>query len=180
MFGDPDPDWLADLARVGTRRSILREQSLWAIWVYRYGRRISSRKDGIQKRLLLKWYWLLFSIVETVTGISLPIGSSIGAGLRIWHFGGVFVHPNAVIGRNCTIRHGVTIGNRGSDELAPVLGNSVELGAYAQILGDVRIGDGCRIGALTVVVKNLPSGCVAVGPPARILSPRTGEDYGDH
>jgi serine O-acetyltransferase len=169
MLGERDPDWEADLYRAGGGRAFLREQSLWPIWIYRFGRRIDRRQDGWRKQLLLHWYWILFRLVETVTGISLPKSSVIGPGLRIWHFGGVFVHEKAVIGKNCTLRQGVTIGNRSNDDGAPTLGDEVELGAYAQILGPVRIGHHCKIGALTVVVKDLPEGATAVGQPTRVL-----------
>jgi serine O-acetyltransferase len=93
----------------------------------------------------------------------------IGGGLRIWHFGGIFVHPEAQIGRNCTLRQGVTIGNRVADGAVPVIGDDVEFGAYAQVLGAVRIGNGCRIGALSVVLCDVPDGATAVGVPARIV-----------
>jgi serine O-acetyltransferase len=180
MVDRQDTDWTADLARVGNRSAMLREQSLWAIWVYRYGRRIDRRAEGLRKRLEMRWYWILFRLVETITGISLPKACSIGPGLRIWHFGGIFVHPNTVIGRNCTLRQGVTLGNRGTDDGAPVLGDDVELGAYAQVIGPVRIGDNCRIGALTAVVKDLPAGAVAVGPAPRIVTATDGKRDGNH
>jgi hypothetical protein len=66
-----DPDWIADLARY-PRRPFLREQSIWAIWVYRFGRRTDRRADGFVKWMHTKIYWLLFKVVETSTGISLP------------------------------------------------------------------------------------------------------------
>jgi serine O-acetyltransferase len=169
MLGQRDLAWQADIARVGGRRAFLKEQSLWAIWVYRFGRRADQRRDGIGKKFLLVIYWLLFHIIETVTGISLPKSCVIGKGLRIWHFGGVFIHQRAAIGENCTLRQGVTIGNRYNDEAAPRLGDNVELGAYAQVLGGVRIGNGCRIGAMTVVITDMPDDSTAVGPHARII-----------
>lgn len=165
-----DPDWMADLRRYGASRPFLKEQSLWAIWVYRFGRRIDRRPDGALKRLQLRWYWLLFRIAETLTGISLPKSASIGPGLRIWHFGGIFLHGDAVLGANCTLRQGVTIGNRSDGGPVPVLGNDVDLGAYAQVLGGIRIGNGCRIGAMSVVLDDVPDGATAVGSPARIVS----------
>lgn len=171
MLGKHDPAWQADLARVGAKRAFLKEQSLWAIWVYRFGRRVDQRPDGTKRRVLLAIYWLLFRIAEIVTGISLPKTCVIGKGLRIWHFGGVFIHGHAAIGENCTLRQGVTIGNRYIDGAAPILGDNVELGAYAQILGDVRIGSGCKIGAMTVVITDMPDGSTAVGPQARIILP---------
>lgn len=165
-----DPEWAADLRRYGLRRPFLKEQSVWAVAVYRFGRRVDARREGVAKRLLTVGYWLAFRLVETVVGVSLPKGARIGGGLRIWHFGGVFVHPGAVIGRNCTLRQGVTIGNRHEGGPAPVIGDDVEFGAYAQVLGDVRIGNGCRIGALAVVLCDLPDGATAVGAPARIVA----------
>src|ERR1700733_11014181 len=169
MLGGDDPAWQADVARVGLPRAFLKEQSLWAIWVYRFGRRVDQRPAGVHRYILLRVYWFLFRIVETLTGISLPKSCVIGKGLRIWHFGGVFIHQRAAIGENCTLRQGVTIGNRYNDEAAPRLGDNVELGAYAQVLGGVRIGNGCRIGAMTVVITDMPDDSTAVGPHARII-----------
>jgi len=164
-----DPDWQADLQRCGMRRPLLKEQSLWALWVYRFGRRVDRRPPGIVRRMLTSWYWLLFRAAETATGISLPKSATIGPGLRIWHFGGIFLHPQATLGANCTLRQGVTIGNREEDGPVPVIGDDVEFGAYAQVLGGVRIGNGCRIGALSVVLQDVPDGATAVGVPARIV-----------
>lgn len=171
MLGRCDPAWQADIGRVAGRRRFLKEQSLWAIWIYRFGRRVDRHPDGLGKKVLLGIYWLLFHIITTLTGISLPKSCEIGKGLRIWHFGGVFIHPRTTIGDNCTLRQGVTLGNRYNDEGAPTLGDSVELGAYAQVLGGVRIGNGCKIGAMTVVVMDMPDGSTAVGPQARIIQP---------
>jgi serine O-acetyltransferase len=164
-----DPAWQADLARVGAPRALLKEQSLWALWVYRFGRRVDRRRPGLLRKLLLPLYWLLFRLVETLTGISLPKACVIGKGLRIWHFGGVFINADAVIGENCTFRQGVTIGNRQEGGPSPVLGDNVELGAYAQVLGGVHIGNCCRIGAMAVVLTDMPAGSTAVGQPARII-----------
>ena len=119
-------------------------------------------------------YWLLFRLVETATGISLPKSARIGPGLRIWHFGNVFVHPDAVLGANCTLRQGVTIGNRHEGGLVPRLGDDVELGAYAQVLGDVRVGQGAKVGAMAVVLTDVPAAGVAVGNPARLIGPTAG------
>ena len=165
-----DKNWEADLRRYGGLRAFLREQSIWAVWVYRFGRRIDVRPDGPVRSLLTMWYWLLFRLVETVTATSLPKSAEIGPGLRIWHFGGIFIHSDAVIGANCTLRQGVTIGNRHEGGAVPVLGDNVEIGAYAQLLGGIRIGRNSTIGALSVVLEDVPEGAVAVGVPARIIS----------
>lgn len=164
-----DSDWSADVQRYDMRRPFLKEQSIWAVWMYRIGRRIDKRRDGFRKSFMTAVYWPCFRLVETVVGISLPKSAVIGGGLRIWHFGGIFVHPEAQIGRNCTLRQGVTIGNRVADGAVPVIGDDVEFGAYAQVLGAVRIGNGCRIGAMSVVLCDVPDGATAVGVPARIV-----------
>ena len=163
-----DHDWSADLARY-PRRPFLKEQSIWAIWVYRFGRRLDRRADGLSKRLLSQLYWLLFRFVETLTGISLPKEARIGPGLRIWHFGNIFIHPDSVIGAHCTLRHGVTVGNRHEDGPIPVIGDYVEFGAYAQVFGDVRIGNRCKLGAMSVVLMEVPDGATVVGAPARVV-----------
>ncbi len=164
-----DRDWASDLKRYGLRRPFLKEQSIWAVWVYRFGRRVDRRPRGAMRSVLTNLYWFLFRLVETAFGISLPKSASVGPGLRIWHFGGIFVHADAVIGANCTLRQGVTIGNRDTDGPVPVIGDDVEFGAYAQVLGGIRIGNGCRIGAMSVVLDDVPDGATAVGVPARII-----------
>ena len=136
-----DPDWRADLARY-PRRPWLKEQSIWAVAVYRFGRRVDRRRPGLARKLLERFYWLAFRAVETATGISLPKSVAIGPGLKIWHFGNIFIHADSVIGANCTLRQGVTIGNRREGGPTPVLEDDVELGAYAQVLGGIRIGRG--------------------------------------
>lgn len=162
-------DWEYDLDRYGLRRPFLSEQSIWAVWLYRAGRRLDQRPEGFGKKWRTKLYWLAFRLAETVTGISLPKAATIGPGLRIWHFGNIFIHPGVKIGANCTLRQGVTIGNRHPDGPVPMLGDNVELGAYAQVLGGVKIGNNCRIGAMSVVLHDMPDGSTAVGAPARVI-----------
>lgn len=164
-----DPHWQADLARY-PGRPFLQEQSIWAIWIYRLGRRLYVWRDGPVKWVVLKFYWLLYRLIETAVGISLPISADIGPGLRIWHFGNIIVHADAIIGANCTLRQGVTIGNRHENGPVPRIGDNVEFGAYAQVIGGVRIGNNCKIGAMSVVMMDVPDGATAVGIPARIVN----------
>jgi serine O-acetyltransferase len=163
-----DPDWQADLARY-PRRPWLKEQSIWAIAVYRFGRRNDRRRPGPVKRLFDRFYWLAFRVTETLTGISIPKSVRVGPGLRIYHFGNIIVHADAEIGAGCVLRHGVTIGNRHEGGPVPVLEDGVELGAYAQVLGGVRLGRGAKVGAMSVVLCDVPPGATAVGAPARII-----------
>jgi serine O-acetyltransferase len=160
-----------DVARYGGWRALWREQSLWAVLWYRLGCLLALCRPAPLRRLALLPWWLGFRVLEMLVGVSIPLGARIGGGLRVWHLGGVFLHDHVVIGRNCTLRQGVTIGNRREAGGAPVLGNDVELGAYAQVLGAVHIGDGARIGALSVVLNDVPPGHTAVGAPARVIAP---------
>lgn len=168
-----DPDWQADLARY-PRRPWLKEQSIWAIAVYRYGRRVDRRAPGLRKKVGEKFYWLAYRVVETLTGITLPKSVEVGPGLKIWHFGNIIVHQDVKIGARCTLRHGVTLGNRVDDGPVPVIEDDVELGAYAQVLGGVRVGRGAKVGAMSVVLKDVPPGATAVGIPARVIDPGPG------
>ncbi|WP_426424831.1 serine acetyltransferase [Bradyrhizobium genosp. A] len=120
----------------------------------------------------LKFYWLIFRLVETITGVSLPLEADIGPGLRIYHFGNIFIHSGSVIGRNCTLRQGVTIGNRSEGGPTPVIEDDVDFGAYAQVFGNVRVGSGAKIGAMSVVLIDVPAAATAVGIPARIIEPK--------
>ena len=163
-----DSDFKADLARCSSR-PFLREQSVWAIWLYRFGRRALKRKSGPVRTLQLLFHKIMFRIIETITGISLPIQADIGPGLRIFHFGNIFIHPNTIIGRNCTLRQGVTVGNIGVEGPVPVVDDDVDFGAYAQVLGKVRVGRGATIGAMTVVLQDVPPGATVFGNPARVL-----------
>jgi serine O-acetyltransferase len=162
--------WKADLARY-PRRPFLKEQSIWAIAIYRFGRWNDRRQRGLTRWIFDRLYWLLFRIVETLTGVSFTKEVEIGPGLRVWHFGGIFVHDRARIGARCTLHQGVTLGNRYPDGPAPVIGDDVEFGAYAQVLGGVRVGNGATIGAMSVVLQDVPDGATAVGVPARIILP---------
>lgn len=161
-------DWQQDLAKY-PKRPFLKEQSIWAIAVYRWGARLHAKRNGWQKRLEFQVYWLVFRLVETLTGICLPHNAKIGPGLRIHHFGGIFINPRTVIGANCTLRQGVTLGNRHEGGGAPTVGANVDFGAYAQVLGEVRIGDNVKIGAMSVVLEDVPAHCTVVGNPARVV-----------
>ena len=163
--------WQADLARY-PERPWLREQSVWTVAVYRFGRWNDARVAGVSRRICDRLYWLAHRLVETLTGISITKAVEIGGGLRIHHFGGIMIHSKARIGNGCTLRHGCTIGERTEGGPVPVIGNNVDFGAYAQVLGGVHVGDGASIGAMSVVLQDVPAGATAVGIPARIIMPK--------
>lgn len=102
----------------------------------------------------------------------------IGGGLFLPHSPGIVVGGRTVIGEDCTLLHGVTLGEARFDELAcPHLGDRVTVGAGAHILGDVVVGDEATIGAASVVLDDVPAGAVVAGAPARVVSrPQQGGD----
>jgi serine O-acetyltransferase/putative colanic acid biosynthesis acetyltransferase WcaB len=100
--------------------------------------------------------------------------------IRIFHGVGLVVNDGARIGSNVVLRHGVTIGNSGKTDECPIIGDNVEIGAGAQLIGPISIGPGAIIGANAVVLTDVPAGAIAVGVPARIISQaRNAGGYGD-
>ncbi len=105
------------------------------------------------------------------TGVHLIPGTQIGPGLYIPHFGAIVINPNSRIGSNCYLSHCVTLGkaHTGVRKGAPQLGDDVFLGPGVQVLGSLVIGDNAAIGANSVVLSDIPSGCFAVGSPAKVV-----------
>lgn len=143
----------------------------WALQVYRFGHlryRFSNRLVRIVMGVI---HLVLAKLAEMLCGVTIGVSAKIGKRLTIEHSGAIVVHGNSVIGDDCVIRQGVTIGNRRLQEplAAPTLGNRVNVGAGAKILGNVRIGDDAEIGANAVVLQDVPANAIAVGIPARII-----------
>lgn len=101
--------------------------------------------------------------------------NTIDAGLRIWHYGSVIVNGSCKIGKNCQLHGENCIGNRGKEDAAvPVIGDNVDIGVGAKIIGDIYIASGCTIGANAVVTKSChEEGAVLVGIPARVIRQET-------
>jgi len=167
----PSPLWptvVADVARFRQEdkswRTLVRgllSPGFQALLVYRIFRWFYERHMPTQPiRFIVERF------IEMTTGIELPVQARIGKGLRIYHFGGIIVHSDTVIGDGCTLYHGVTLGDLGGYGGAPRIGNHVIIGAGAKLLGQIEIGEACRIGANAVVLKSIPAGCLAVGVPA--------------
>lgn len=105
------------------------------------------------------------------TGIEIHPGAQIGRGLFIDHGMGVVIGETTVIGDNCTLYQGVTLGGTGKDhgKRHPTLGNNVMVGSGAKVLGPFRVGDNARVAAGAVVLDEVPDNATAVGVPARIV-----------
>jgi serine O-acetyltransferase len=120
-------------------------------------------------RWLARW---LAHVSRWLTGIEIHPGATIGRRVFSDHGMGVVVGETAVIGDDCTLYHGVTLGgtswNKGKRH--PTLARGVVIGAGAKVLGPILIGDGAKIGSNAVVVRDVPPGATAVGIPARIVT----------
>ena len=115
-------------------------------------------------------------------GIDILPRADLGGGCIIAHGIGLVIGGRTVIGEDCTLLHGVTLGEARFDELdCPRLGDRVTVGAGAIVLGGITIGDDALIGAGSVVISDVPPGAVVAGVPARVLSrPRPGHLGGEN
>lgn len=128
-----------------------------AHWLWRHGARGLAR--------------VLSQITRFCTGVEIHPAAQIGRRLFIDHAMGVVIGETTIIGDDCVLYQGVTLGGTGNEngKRHPTLGNHVTVGTGAKVLGNIRIGDNVRIGGNSVVVKDVPSDCTVVGIPGRVV-----------
>lgn len=128
-----------------------------AHWLYRHRCRTLARLWSQMNRFF--------------TGIEIHPGAVIGDGLFIDHGSGVVIGETTVIGNDCVIYQGATLGGTGKEtgKRHPTLGNNVMVGSGARVLGPITIGNNVKIAANAVVLTDLPDNCTAVGVPAKIV-----------
>lgn len=157
----------------GYGRPIL-AQGFWATLNHRIYASLHRKAPGPLKKLVRLCHLVSVKLCEIVFGIYIGVNVKLGRGFVIEHFGCVIIHSETRIGDNVRLRQGVTIGNK-SDKApndVPVLGNGVDVGAGAKILGPITLGDGCVVGANAVVIRDVPAGAMAVGVPAVVRMPK--------
>lgn len=126
------------------------------------------------------WLWkhnlhgparVLSQITRHFTGVEIHPAAQIGRRLFIDHAMGVIIGETTILGDDCVLYQGVTLGGTGKEcgKRHPTLGRGVVVGAGAKVLGNIRIGDGTKIGGNSVVVKDVPEQCTVVGVPGRIV-----------
>lgn len=137
--------------------------------------RLAQQVNRFAITKIIFYPYLLFYryVVDWLWNIELPRKLTVGKGLSLFHGHALVINQAVVIGENCTIRNTTTIGHRklpdGTFSKCPRIGNNVDIGANVCIIGDVTIGDNVAIGAGAVVFRDVPSNCVAVGNPARVV-----------
>lgn len=155
-------------------------QGFWAMIVYRFGRWRYGVRPGILRKFFSLIYKVLYKFVQIITGIELPCEVTVGRNFVIDHFGGIIISGFARFGDNCRVRDGVVVGlSRVGENYAPTIGNNVDIGSGAKLLGPIRIGDNVIIGANAVVLCDVPDNSIAVGVPA-VVKPRRVREAGKH
>jgi serine O-acetyltransferase len=149
-------------------------RGFWALFWHRFG----NWRMGVRPRLLRLplsvIYKIMFKATEMFCGIKLDYTVQVGRRVRIDHFGGIIIGARS-IGNDVHIRQNTTFGVARLDDLnaKPMVGDRVNIGAGAVLVGHISIGDDAAIGANAVVMKNVPPGHLAVGVPA-VIRPRRG------
>jgi serine O-acetyltransferase len=169
MFTQIKEDIAAVFARDPAAHSTLEVLTCYpgmhALWIHRY---IAHR--------FWRWGWIVLSRMaghfgRFISGVEIHPGATIGRRVFIDHGMGIVIGETAVIGDDCTLYHGVTLGgvswNKGKRH--PTLEAGVVVGAGAKILGPFTVGAGAKIGSNSVVVREVPAGATVVGIPARVV-----------
>jgi serine O-acetyltransferase len=147
-------------------------QGFWVLIVYRFGRWRYTVRPKLLRKFFSLLYRIWYKLIQIVTGIELPCEVEIGENFVIDHFGGIVISGYAKFGDNCRLRTGVVVGLQRVDEPgAPVIGNDVDIGVGAKILGHIKVGNHVVIGANAVVIRDVPDNSIAVGVPA-VIKPR--------
>ena len=169
MFNFVTQDWRANAGNSKGRFVLLAYRL--ASWL--------TAQQGVMKLLGIPYCAVYRVIVGWIMGIELPLRSRVGSGLKLYHGQGLVVHDHVEIGSGVVLRHCTTIGVKSDNGQVPRIGDGVDIGSNAVILGAISLGDGCVIGAGSVVTKSVESNAVMVGNPARALNrsqPVTGRE----
>jgi serine O-acetyltransferase len=170
--GEPDtPFWTLIAEDWRSHHSQWGQPGFRALFMYRFGVWRMRVRPRLLRMPFSRLYWLMHRYVRNHYSIELHATSTIGRRLRIAHSGAVVIHEYATIGDDCIIRQGVTIGaaDEWGRDKAPVLGDRVNVGAGAMLLGSITIGDDVRVGPNAVVTRNVPANSTVAPPPVRII-----------
>ena len=174
----------SDLFRYhGTNSFKLFASSLWTNpgFKYTFFIRLAGflRSRGWVSKIAFVFVRVIIEHLQYKYGISIPYNTTIGCGFYIGHFGGIVINHDVIIGNNCNINHGVTIGATygGKTPGTPILKNNVFVGPGAKIIGGISIGNNVAIGANCVVTSSIPDNAVVVGVPGKVISHKGSANY---
>ena len=154
-------------------------QGFWSIFQYRIAHRVFQLKIPILKEVLQIATLFWQKIIEVSTGISIPASVKIGHSFYIGHFGGIIFNANTIIGNNCNVSQGVTIGVSGLDESrgVPIIGNNVYIGVNSVIAGKINVGNNVLIGSASLITSDVEDESVMLGVPAIKISDKGSRAY---
>lgn len=154
-------------------------QGFWAITQYRIANSVYKLRIPILKQILQLFCLFWQKIIEISTGISIPASASIGHSFYIGHFGNIIINANTIIGNNCNISQGVTIGVSGLGDKrgTPIIGNNVYIAANAVVAGKILVEDDALIGACSFINSNVKKSSVMLGVPAIMISSSGSREY---
>lgn len=145
----------------------------WALVVHDFGQWRYTVRPRLLRAPFFVLYRVAFTVVQVCTGIELPCEVVLGRRFKIEHHSGIIVNGTARFGDDCVIRNGVTVGVRHTNVPgSPTIGDRVDIGAGAVLLGPIQVGDDVAIGANAVVIADVPAQSIAVGVPARVVPRR--------
>lgn len=158
---------------------VLFTQGFWAIFQYRIANSVYKLKIPILKPLLQLITLIWQKIIEILTGISIPASVTIGESFYIGHFGGIIFNAQTIIGNNCNVSQGVTIGVSGLNENrgVPIIGNNVYIGVNSVVAGKITIGNNVLIGSSSLITSNVEDNSVMLGVPASKISNQGSREY---
>jgi putative colanic acid biosynthesis acetyltransferase WcaB len=175
-------------SKSGTGEFAMEKSMTFRAWVFQDW---AVNKGCSEQQVLLAWFrfaqwahrhWGPFARMIVIPyesfsalflAIELPVVLNVGPRLRLYHKAGIVINGDTIIGSDCKLRHGITIGNKvdraGNSLGSATLGDDVDLGAGCVVIGDIHVGDHARIGANAVVTKPVPDYGIVVGNPGRVI-----------
>ncbi|WP_205941096.1 serine O-acetyltransferase [Albibacterium indicum] len=163
-------EYLPSLSKAYLMDWLLKSEQYWLRLYVRTLRKEEYYTFHQPNKLLKYFYQRRKNILGRKLGFFIASGN-FDLGLKIYHYGSIIIHPDAKIGKNCTIHGNCCIGSKGTfpDE-APIIGDNVDIGQGAQVLGGITIANGVKIGAGAIVVKSVTElNVTVVGIPGRVI-----------
>jgi serine O-acetyltransferase len=145
--------------------NIVKSPGVFYVMIYRLGR-YAGKQNALIKGFLIILYFILQKTYGDFYGIHISRHAEFDGGLKISHFGGIFVNPGVVAGKNITLSQGVSIGVSGKGEKrgAPILGNNIYIAPNSILHGKINVGNNVKVGPNSVVFFDIPDNRIVMAP----------------